>query len=113
MRITLRASLAALALLTAAPAFAQPAPAGGWDLSRRESWLQDRIDRGRGDGSLDRREARRVQRQLARIQHDQSSMRGRDGGHLTDVDRTGLDGRLDNLSDHIRWSRRNDEHRPW
>jgi hypothetical protein len=112
MRIMLRSSVVALALLTAAPAFAQPAP-GGWDLNRRESWLQERIDRGRGDGSLDRREARRVQRQLGRIRHDQAWMRRRDGGQLTDVDRTALERRLDDLSDHIRWARHNDERRPW
>ena len=41
-----------------------------WDLSRRIDWLQRRIDRGREDGSLDRREAYRVQSALDEIRHD-------------------------------------------
>jgi hypothetical protein len=68
--------------------FWQGAPDG---LQQRITWLQDRINRGIADGSLDRREARRAQLELndLRRQADDVSQR------------------LDNLSRTIRWSRTN------
>jgi hypothetical protein len=68
--------------------FWQGAPDG---LQQRITWLQDRINRGVADGSLDRREARRAQLELndLRRQADDVSQR------------------LDNLSRTIRWSRTN------
>ena len=113
-----------LALMSAAPALAQPygpphgpPPPGmaphGWELDRRIDWMQQRIDRGRQDGSLDRREARRVQGELFRIRHDEQGLRYRNGGRLSDRDRAFLQDRLDRLNDQIRWMRHNDERRPW
>ena len=122
MKTLASAALASLTLLSAAPALAQPTyghphgpppAAQGWDLDRRIGWLQQRIDRGRGDGSLDRREARRVQNELDRIRQDERRMRRHDGGWLTAPDRDRLQDRLDRLNDQIRWLRRNDERRPW
>lgn len=132
MKSILAATLAATALVSAAPALAQPmgppsdygprsgygpphepGRPGGWDLDRRMGWMQERIDRGRADGSLDRREAYRVQRELGRIRADEGDMRMRHGGHLWDRDRMYLQQRLDRLNDHIRWMRHNDERRPW
>ena len=66
----------------------QGAPDG---LSQRIDWLQQRIDRGMSDGSLDRRDARDAQLQLNSMRHD------------ADV----LQQRLDNLSRNIRWHRAN------
>ena len=103
-----KAILAALALTmvgTAMPLAAQPAP--GWQsrdswnrdtfwrgapdgLQQRIDWLQQRINRGVSDGSLDRQEARRAQWQLDALRRDA----------------TALDRRLDNLSRSLRWSRR-------
>jgi hypothetical protein len=94
------AILAALALTTAAtaiPAVAQPttwnretawrgAPDG---LQQRIDWLQQRIDRGRSDGSLGRGEADRAQRELAMLRGDADA----------------LNRRLDDLSRNIRWAR--------
>jgi hypothetical protein len=115
-KMMLSSVAAALALATASAgasaAFAQPGP-GGWDLGRREAWLQQRIDRGVADGSLTRPEARRVQRQLVRIRMEERRMRRMDGGGLRPADRDRLQARLDNVSDHIRWARHNDDRRPW
>lgn len=130
MKSFLACAIAAAALVSGAPALAQPygpppgphgpgmmgpgAPApGGWDLHRRIDWMQHRIDRGRQDGSLDRREAFRVQRELQRIRMDEDRMRDRHGGRLWDRDRMYLQQRLDRLNDQIRWLRHNDERRPW
>ena len=125
MKTMTSAALASLALLTAAPALAQPmyghppgppagAPApGGWELDRRLDWMQERINHGRQDGSLDRREARRVQGELIRIRRDEHRMREHNGGRLSDRDRVFLQDRVDRLNDHIRWLRHNDERRPW
>ena len=68
--------------------FWQGAPDG---LQQRIDWLQQRIQRGRADGSLDRQEARRAQVQLDALRRD------------ADV----LQQRLDDLSRTIRWSRNN------
>jgi len=112
MKAFIAATLAASALATAVPAIAQPM--GSWDLDRRIGWLQERIDRGIGDGSLDRREARRVQRELRSIKHAEDRRRARHGGRLWDNDRDALEARLDTLSDHIHWARDNpDFHHPW
>ncbi len=91
-----------------------PGPAvGGWDLDRREAWLEDRVRRGLADGSLDRSEAWRVQSELRRIRGDEAQMRRWHGGALTPSNLASLQTRLDRLSDTIRWLRRNDERRPW
>ncbi len=104
-----KALLLALAVATAAtavPLAAQPAP--GWQtrdsyrndnsfwrgapdgLQQRIDWLQQRINRGLSDGSLNRQEARRVQRQLDTLRRDAVAVQRQ----------------LDNLSRSIRWARR-------
>ena len=89
-----------------------PAP-GGWDLDRRMDWIQQRISRGRADGSLDRREAWRAQRSLDSIKSDARRMRMRHHGWLSGSDRDALQTRLDRLNDRLHWLRNNDERRPW
>jgi hypothetical protein len=123
MKTIFAAAVASVAILSAAPALAQgmygPPPPGaapaprGWELDRRLDWMQQRIDRGRADGSLDWRESRRVQRELIHIRHDEDRLRYRNGGRLSDRDRFMLQDRLDRLSDQIRWMRHNEERRPW
>lgn len=114
MRALAFCGVAVMSAVLAATAVAQPLPArGGWDLARRESWLQERIDRGASDGSLTRMEARRVQRELRRIRMEEDRMRARNGGPLRPDQRIRLEARLNDLSDHIRWARRNDFARPW
>jgi hypothetical protein len=109
-----KALFAALALSTVAsamPAAAQPwqdrnnsttswnreafwrgAPDG---LQQRIDWLQQRINRGISDGSMDRQEARRAQFQLDALKRDAAM----------------LDRRLEDLSRNLRWAR-NDWDRP-
>lgn len=99
--------LTAVALTAAVPATqlaAQPAntyQSGAWDrdtawrgapedTQQRIAWLQQRIDRGVSDGSLDRNEARRARLQLDTLRRDADA----------------LDARLDSLSRNLRWSRR-------
>jgi hypothetical protein len=122
-------AVSSLIATAAAPAIAQPdygrhggfdrggiEDRGGprsWDLERRMDWLQQRIERGRDDGSLSHREARRVQNQLNDIRDEMRRDRYRNGGHLSPMDRDALDARLDRLNDQIRWARHNDERRPW
>ncbi len=123
--LALLAGLAATTAL-AAPALAQPygppppGPGfhgrdrpGGWAIDRRIDWTQDRINRGRADGSLDRHEFRRVQSQLNGVRHQFQRARWRSGGRLDDRAREMLAARLDRLNDEIRWLRHNDERRPW
>ncbi len=90
------AALALATVATTAPATAQStwnretawrgAPDG---IQQRIDWLEQRIERGRADGSLSRAEAQRAQRELA----------------MLDRDAMLLDRRLDDLSRNIRWSR--------
>lgn len=78
---------------------------GGVDQNVRA--LQDRINRGRADGSLNRHEFMRVQGQLNAIQSDARRMRARNGGRLDDRERDMLEARLHRLSTQIRWERHN------
>jgi hypothetical protein len=97
------------------PAVAPPPPsapgAGDWPLERRESWIQERIDRGRTDGTLSRHEAFRAQAALNDIRTAQARMVRHSGGRLRDADRFYLEGRLSRLRDSIRSAR--DEVPPW
>src|SRR5439155_1004456 len=67
MKTIVSVAIASFALLSAAPAFAQPGPPPpprygpplaaapaprGWELNRRLDWMQQRIDRGRPGGYL-------------------------------------------------------------
>ncbi len=90
-----------------------PGGPGGWDLDHRMDWMQDRINQGRQDGSLNGREASRVQRALNGIRAAERHDRWRNGGGLNDYDRQALQDRLDRLNDQIRWLRHNDVARPW
>jgi len=85
---------------------------GDWSLERREGWLQERIDRGRADGSLSRREAYRAQTGLNNIKADHARMMRRSYGRLRESDRAILQDRLDRLSAAMRWARQNDETAP-
>src|ERR1700712_2672785 len=102
-----KAILAALALTTVATAVPVAAqPAAGWqsgsswnrdtfwrgapdNLQQRIDWLQQRIDRGIADRTLDPQEARRARFQLDSLRRDAAA----------------LDARLDDLSRNLRWSR--------
>jgi len=61
--------------------------------------IQDRIDHGRSDGSLSRRDANDAERALSDIRRQESDMRG--DGQLSDRDTSLLQARLDRLSDQV------------
>ena len=86
---------------------------GGWEINHRMRWLQDRINRGRANGSLDHVEFRRVQTELNRIRHDDDAARAANRGRMPPAVRADLEARLDRLSDQIHWLRNNAERRPW
>ena len=102
-------ALAAAALALAGTAGIASAQSGGYyqrdrqdnywrgapdGLLQRIDWLQQRIDRGRADGSLSPDEVRRVQSQLDYLRSEAGD----------------LQRRLDNLNRNIRWSRNNDRY---
>jgi hypothetical protein len=68
-------------------AFWRGAPDG---TQQRIDWLEQRIDRGLSDGSLDAAEARRARYELDTLRRDADA----------------LDSRLDNVSRNLRWARR-------
>jgi hypothetical protein len=84
-------------------AFWRGAPASPW---QRIDFLQQRIDRGRADGSLRPAEAMRAQGELRRIRMQFRRMVGNDG-RLGPREDARLQARLDSLSRQIRWMRHN------
>jgi hypothetical protein len=114
------AALAALTMVGTMPVSAQPGP-NGWnreafwrgapaDPYQRIDFLQRRINRGITDGSLDRREARRSQNELANIRREADRLRYRHHGRLRQQDYDYIQNRLDNLSQRLRWLRHNDQY---
>lgn len=89
-----------------------PGP-GQWSLDQREDWVQQSINRGRADGSLDRREYRRAQSTLNDIRSTQAYMVRRGHGRLSDADRFQLEQRIDRLRASLHWMRGNGETAPW
>lgn len=121
----LLASAAIMASMLAIGTSAAPAAAqsyqGGWngnefwrgasaDPWERIQFLQQRVDRGVSDGSLDRREAQRTQWRLRQIRQDAWRMRRRDGGRLSGRDAADLQARLDELGRNLRWMRHNNNY---
>ena len=95
-----------------------PGPPPRWDAGafwrgapdsprERIQFLQDRVNRGVADGSLDRREARRVNRELDGVRQWIHRMHWEDAGRLTPDQRGRVQGRLDQISRQIRWLRHN------
>jgi hypothetical protein len=103
--------LSAATLITAAPVLAQPTP-GEWTLERRESWLQERLDRAASDGALTHHDLKRAEKTLAGIMDRQAHLVSADGGALRPSDRRELEGRLGQLDDTLRWAHKEDAP-PW
>jgi hypothetical protein len=82
--------------------FWQGAPTDTW---QRISWIEQRIEAGRRDGSLTPQEARRAEIQLRQIRRE--AMRMRRGSYMSASNSAMLQSRLDALSRSIRWARRN------
>ena len=118
MKPIFAAALAGLAVAVAVPALAQDwdrdhQDSGRWDIERREQWLDARIERGREDGSLDKKEAHKVHDKVRDIRELEGRMLKRDGGYLNDADRRVLEDKLDDVSHQIHWMRENNERAPW
>jgi len=84
-----------------------------WDINQRIHWIQDRINHGAADGSLDPNEFQRVQGELNGIKREDKADRYANGGHLDGPTRANLEARLDQLNAQIHWLRAHDEPRPW
>ncbi|THD61476.1 glycine zipper 2TM domain-containing protein [Phenylobacterium sp.] len=82
---------------------AYQAPGRAMDLDTRMSRIEDRIQRGRADGTLSHHETRAAMATLGDIRRDEQNRR-RDG-RLNDRDEAALQGRLDNLSTQVRMDR--------
>ena len=84
---------------------------GGWqNISQRKYNLDRRIDRGERNGSLSRREASRLRRELNDLVYlERSYLRG----GLSFRERAELDRRYDRLSYQIREERRDRDDRRW
>lgn len=84
---------------------------GGWqNISQRKYNLDRRIDRGERNGSLSRREASRLRRELNDLVYlERSYLRG----GLSFRERAELDRRYDRLSFQIREERRDRDDRRW
>lgn len=83
--------------------FWQGAPANPY---QRIQFLQDRVNRGVADGSLDRREAWRINRELDGVRQWVRRMHWQ-GERLTPDQRARVQARLDDISRQIRWMRHN------
>jgi hypothetical protein len=108
--------VAAATAIIANPAAAQWVP-GPWNPTtfwrgapanpyERIQFLQDRVNRGVADGSLDRREAWRVDRELNGVRQWIRRMHWQTG-RLTPEQRARVQARLDQISRQIRWLRHN------
>ncbi|WP_174286981.1 hypothetical protein [Sphingomonas bacterium] len=113
-------AVAAASLATAGTAVAQYGPRPGqpapWNAGsfwrgapenpyQRIQFLQDRVNQGMANGSLDRREAHRVNGELNGVRQWIQRMHWRDAGNLSPDQRAQVQGRLDNISRQIRWMR--------
>jgi hypothetical protein len=83
--------------------FWQGAP---YAVDQRINFLIDRVNQGRADGSLTRRESRRVMDRIVEVRREVNRMR-RSGGQISPRERDYLQGRLDDISRQIYWQRTN------
>jgi hypothetical protein len=115
--IAIAASLLVAGIASSQP-MPPPAPGGAWDGGafwrgapdnprERIDFLQDRINRGVADGSLNRHEARHANDQLNGVRQWIHRMHWEDGGRLTPDQRAQVQQRLDSISRQIRWARHN------
>lgn len=101
--------LAAAALGSAVPAFAQgPRPSDWQPLAQRQDNIERRIDEGMRSGQLTRREARSLHAQFASLLRLEDRYR-RDG--LNFRERTDLQRRYDALSARVRFEKHDGEFR--
>ena len=107
-------AVAAASMMTAGVAVAQQPgqwnPGTFWrgapdNPNQRIQFLQDRVNQGTANGSLDRREAMRVNHELNGMRQWIHRLHWEDDGRLTPGQRAQVQGRLDGISRQIRWMR--------
>ncbi|MFZ3007480.1 MAG: glycine zipper 2TM domain-containing protein [Phenylobacterium sp.] len=82
------------------------------DIRGRQTWLQDRIQRGLNDGSLSRAEAAQANRSLSMISRQERGMRHYRNGQLGARDAATIQAKLDTVAATIRLDRRDRDDRP-
>jgi hypothetical protein len=108
--IFITSALAGAAMAVGFSAFA----ADNWDLNHREQWLQERVDRGLQDGSIDSTQARHVRQDLEQIHSEQLRLQNDNDGELMASDSDRLENRLDRVAHQIHWLKKdNDDMPPW
>ena len=83
-----------------------------WNLDRRIQWTQERLNRGRQNGTLRAREFYRVQTDLNKIRAEEAGTL-RYKGFVPPRTMANLQAHLDRLNAQIHWMRPNDDRRPW
>jgi hypothetical protein len=107
-------TLSPLTRLDAQPDTAAVAPThGDWTLRERERWLNDRIDKSRDDGALDRVEYDRAKHSLDDLRRAEDEMRDHQQGQLTDNQTAELESRLDSMASEIHWAHQQAFAKPW
>jgi len=109
------APMAAASAQTMTPASADVGPSehGNWTLKERETWLHNRLDKARSDGSIDHSEYDRVKDELGAIHSEEDRMRDHHDGQLTDNQTAMLESRLDAVAEKIHWLHDDSFQRPW
>ena len=118
--------VAAVALMSAAPALAQSAldegvnanavigaHNGDWTLRQRENWLAQRIDMARDDRSISGDEHDRIRDELADLRDQENHMRDAHDGQLTDNETAELETHLDTMADQVHFMHEDRFQRPW
>jgi hypothetical protein len=100
MKSTIGAVLAGALMLLSTSAFAG-------EVDRREHCQQERITQGVRDGSLNRREAVRLERKESRIRREVRAERRENGGRLTQGERGRVNRQENRLSREIARDRHN------
>jgi hypothetical protein len=96
-----------------AVAAAPMAAPGNWTLRQREDWLNDKLEKSRGDGSLDRAQFDRAHRDLTDLRREEGNLRDAAHGELTDNQTAELEARLDTMAAKIKWANAAAYAQPW
>jgi hypothetical protein len=86
---------------------------GDWTLRQREDWLNDRLEKSRNDGTLERGESDRARRDMSDLRHEEDRLRASAHGQLTDNQTADLEARLDTMAAKIKWANAAAYAQPW
>jgi hypothetical protein len=96
-------------MMTPTPAVAH----GDWTLRQRENWLNDRLDKSRDDGAIDRASYDQAKLDMGDLRQQEDAMRDAAHGQLTDNQNADLEARLDTMAAKIHWANMATYARPW